>query len=208
MSKRPSRRAILISAVAVLLIALVTVWVIKIAQPEEAGVNPGADSSASQPASDSSEGSDGSDKSAAKPEDGDSNDDAGEKSADSDAQSIDPASVDSLDIEPLGVTVSYVKGVGGFEYEVLRTPSGTRYANFKNEGLVGTKCTDDKGVFASILVSPKEDEQATLAKKLSVDGVTYGLSLASAACTSNTDLLESYQQSFADAFGLIKKIDG
>ena len=117
---------------------------------------------------------------------------------------LDPATVSTIDIAPLGVTASYVKGVGGFEYAVQRTPSGTRYVQFSNEELVGTKCTDDSGPFASILVNPSSDESATLAKKVTVDGTVYGLSLAAVTCTSNVDLLKQYQASFTSAFHLLK----
>lgn len=119
---------------------------------------------------------------------------------------IDPSKVGSLDIPPMSITVSYVKGIKGFEYEVLRTPSGTRYVEFRNTDLIGTKCTDDEGTFASILESPKADESSTLKQKITVDGTEYGLSLAASDCTSDPDLLMRYQQSFTDAFSLLKKM--
>ena len=106
----------------------------------------------------------------------------------------------------MSITVSYVKGVGGFEFEVHRTPSGTQYVDFKSSDLVGTKCTDDEGIFATILESPGSDEQATLTKTIKLDGTTYGLSLAATTCTSDTTKLSAYQQSFNDAFSLLKKM--
>lgn len=118
---------------------------------------------------------------------------------------LDPATVNTLDITPLGITVSYVKGIGGFEYEVLRTKNGTQYVEFRSESLIGTKCTDDRGAFASILVDPKEAEAATLAKTVTVDGTKYGLSLPTSGCTSNPDELKTYQASFSDAFTMLKK---
>jgi len=119
----------------------------------------------------------------------------------------DPATVSTIDIQPMEITVSYVKGVGSIEYEVLRTPSGTRYVEFRSAELVGTKCTNDQGTFVSILASPSGDESATLTKTTKIDDTTYGLSLADPACTSNTDTLKEYQQSFSDAFSLLKKMN-
>jgi hypothetical protein len=118
---------------------------------------------------------------------------------------IDPATVATIDVTPMSLTVSYTKGVGGFEYEVLRRPNGTRYVEFSSPELVGTKCTNDKGVFASILESPASEEAVTLAKTTKVGGMTYGLSLAAVTCTSNEALLKNYQKAFSTAFSLIKK---
>jgi cytoskeletal protein RodZ len=119
---------------------------------------------------------------------------------------IDPSTADTIDIPPMNITVSYVKGVGGFEYEVLRTANGTQYVEFRSTDLVGTKCTNDQGAFASILASPTDDESSTLSQKIEVGGTTYGLSLAGSNCTSNPDLLAKYQKSFSDAFTLLKKM--
>lgn len=202
MLKNKKMTILIVSVLAVLLLAVAVVLVMKYAQPQEAdpGVaRPPYSNQEDEPNGDPS--GDGADKPGEH-----THDDTAGPDANPEAE-LDPATVGTLDIEPLGITISYVKGVGGFEYEVRRTPSGTQYADFKSEDLVGTKCTNDSGDFASILVSPKTDEQATLTKKVEVEGVTYGLSLASAACTSNTDLLKSYQASFSDAFGLIKKIN-
>ncbi len=124
-----------------------------------------------------------------------------------DSPSLDPATVATVDIVPMTLTVSYVKGIGGFEYEVLRTANGTRYVAFSSPELVGTKCTNDKGVFASILTAPTNDESSTLAKTTTVDGTKYGLSLEPETCTTNTEKLKSYQQSFSDAFSLLKKMN-
>lgn len=138
------------------------------------------------------------------------NNQAGQNDADkappTDAE-IDPSTVATIDVEPMSLTVSYVKGVGGFEYEVLRTPRGTKYVEFRNSELVGTKCTNDQGTFASILAEPLEDEGATISKKVVVDGTTYGLSLATEACTSNPEKLRLYQASFSDAFALLEKLN-
>lgn len=123
------------------------------------------------------------------------------------ASAIDPATVSTVDIAPLEITVSYVKGIGGFEYEVLRTPSGTRYVEFRSAELIGTKCTNDQGTFASILVNPGENASATITKTITVEDTPYGLALPDSACTASADALKQYQQSFSDAFSLLKKIN-
>lgn len=119
---------------------------------------------------------------------------------------IDPESVSTVDITPMGIKVSYVKGVGGFEYEVLRASGGTRYVELRSPTLVGTKCTNDAGTFASIIDSPSENERAVLAATTTVEGTVYGLSLAESTCTSDADSLAAYQKSFQDAFTLLEKI--
>jgi len=119
---------------------------------------------------------------------------------------IDPEQVSTVAIEPMTITVSYMKGVGGFDYQVLRTPSGTKYVQFSSSNLVGTKCTDDIGVFASIIESPTTDEAATLSKTTTTDGMTYGLSLADTTCTSDAGLLKQFQDAFSGAFSLLKKM--
>lgn len=121
-------------------------------------------------------------------------------------QTVDPSTVSSIDIQPLELTVSYVKGIPGFEYQILRTAQGTRYVEFTNDSVKGTKCTDDMGVFASIIAGPNETEAATLDAKAVVEDMTYGLSLASDTCTNNQELLEQLQRSFSTAFPLLKKI--
>ena len=118
---------------------------------------------------------------------------------------VDLSTVTTVDIEPVSLTVSYSKGVGGFDFEVLRTPSGTRYVQFSSPKLVGTKCTDDTGAFASIIEKPTADESTTLAKTTTIDGIAYGLSLAESTCTNNSDLLKQYQDAFSKPFSLLKK---
>ncbi|MFZ1301962.1 MAG: hypothetical protein WAQ27_05335 [Candidatus Microsaccharimonas sp.] len=125
--------------------------------------------------------------------------------ADTAPAAIDPASVLTVDIEPMSLAVSYMKGIGGFEYGVLRTPSGTKYVQFSSTKLIGTKCTNDEGIFASIIDSPTADETSTLAKTTVVDGKTYGLSLADPTCTSDAGLLKQYQDAFSEPFSLLKK---
>lgn len=129
--------------------------------------------------------------------------------SDSTAASIDPATVSTIDVTQMSITVSYVKGLNdGFEYEVLRTPSGTRYVQFSTPVLVGTKCTDDNGTFASIVQSPTaDDDTSTIDQKTTVDGTVYGLSLSGENCTGNLELFAQYQKSFSDAFPLLKKME-
>lgn len=119
---------------------------------------------------------------------------------------IDPATIATVTVEPVSLTVSYLKGVGGFDFEVFRTTGGTKYVEFSSPKLVGTKCTDDQGQFVSIIENPSTDESATLAKTTTVDGTTYGLSLAEATCTSDSELLKQYQDAFSEPFSLLKKM--
>ncbi len=120
---------------------------------------------------------------------------------------LDPATVSTVNIEPMDLTVSYVKGNAGFEFFVMRTASGTQYVEFSSPELAGTKCTNDKGVFASIIESPSATESTTLTKTETIDGTKYGLSLADETCTSNPELLKQFQASFSDAFSLLKRIE-
>lgn len=123
------------------------------------------------------------------------------------ATTLDPATVATIDIAPMNISVPYVKGVGGFEYQVLRTPNGTQYVEFRSGELVGTKCTADTGAFASVLADPQSGESATLEKTTTIGETKYGLSLASSSCTADTAKLKEYQKSFSDAFSLLKKLD-
>ena len=125
---------------------------------------------------------------------------------DEDLSAIDPATIGTVDITPASLTVSYIKGVGGFAYEVLRSADGRKYIELKNSELAGTKCSDDTGVFVSILEAPNESEKATISKTMALDGVQYGLSVASPTCTSEPELLKQYQDAFSKPFGLLKKL--
>lgn len=145
------------------------------------------------------------------PEDEQSNqssldDDTDKPAEDGPVTDIDPALIGSTDIAPAGLTVSYMKGVGGFEYEVLRAEGGRKYIELRNSELIGSKCDNDAGAFASIIETPSESEQGTLAKTTVVDGVKYGLSLALPTCTNNESLLKSYQDAFSKPFSLLKKL--
>jgi len=89
----------------------------------------------------------------------------------------------------------------------MRTADSTEYVDFSAPELVGTKCTDDKGVFVSIIQNPSTDEgSATISKTVTVGEDSYGLSLASETCTSDVELLKQYQTSFSDAFTLLKSL--
>lgn len=114
--------------------------------------------------------------------------------------SVDPATLTSVDIAPLGVTVFYSKGTPGFEYTVLRAADATQYAQFTSSDLIGTKCTNDEGVFASIIQNPSTNDAQTISQTVKVGNDTYGLSLASPGCTSNIDLLTKYQDGFKNGF--------
>lgn len=115
---------------------------------------------------------------------------------------VDPSTLSSIDIEPLEITVFYTKGTGAFEFAVLRTSDGTRYVEFSNSELIGTKCSSDTGVFATIIKSP--EDTSIIAETVVVDGVTYGLSLATETCTANPDLLKQYQSGFRNGFSQLK----
>jgi cytoskeletal protein RodZ len=120
---------------------------------------------------------------------------------------VDPATLASIDIEPLEITVSYSRGVGGFEYSVQRTSSGTRYVDFSSSELVGTKCTDDSGVFASIIQGVKsEEDNTTISQTTKVGETTYGLSLTGDNCAADLDLLKEYQAAFSNGFSQLKEM--
>ena len=115
--------------------------------------------------------------------------------------SVDPATLSSIVIEPLAITASYTKGIPGFEFAVKRSADGTQYVEFSAPELVGTKCTNDTGVFASIIkgVNSTEDS-STVSQKKTINDVIYGLSLTGPDCTSNAELLKDYQSAFTNGF--------
>ncbi len=117
-----------------------------------------------------------------------------------------PEEVATIDIPSLAITVSYKKGVGGFEYRVGRAAAGTQYVEFSNATLIGTKCTNDRGVFASIIKNPTASDQATISQTTKVADDVYGLSLAGASCTSDAASFSSYQSAFKDGFSLLKAL--
>lgn len=200
MAKKKGSRALITSIIvlAVLLAVVATIAIVK-AIAGNGKQDPYKQTSSQQTPSNTSKDTS---KPSTTPNDADKNSTTNTQSS----STIDPATVSTIDIPPMSITVSYVKGIGAFEYEVLRTPNGTQYVDFRSDDLVGTKCTDDQGDFASILQNPTSDEAATVSQKTTVDGTTYGLSLAASTCTSNPDLLAKYQKSFSDAFTLLKKM--
>lgn len=121
--------------------------------------------------------------------------------------SVNPDQTSSIDIEPMGITVYYVRGIPGFEFVVEKTANGTEYVQFSSPDLRGTKCTDDEGAFASIILNPSATEAQTLTSTTTVGDNTYGLSLADATCTSDQALLQQYQDSFTRAFSLLSSME-
>ena len=120
---------------------------------------------------------------------------------------VDPSTLNSIDVQPLGITVSYTKGTPGFAFDVQKTANQTQYVEFTSTDLVGTKCTNDQGIFATIIKNPTSTEdKTTLTATTKVGSDTYGLSLTSADCTSNTDLLATYQTGFKNGFSSLKAI--
>jgi archaellin len=118
----------------------------------------------------------------------------------------DPATLNSIDIEPLAITVFYSKGTPGFEFTVLKTADQTQYIQFTSSDLIGTKCTNDQGAFASIIKNPSSNEIQTTTQTVKVGSDSYGLSLASTSCASNTDLLSKYQTGFKNGFSNLKAL--
>ena len=119
---------------------------------------------------------------------------------------IDPSTVARIDVEPLELSVAYVRGVPGFGFSVERTANGTRYVEFSSESLIGTKCTDDVGAFASIIVDPTDQDTPTVSQTKVVGGTTYGLSLPDDTCTADAALFVQYQAAFRDAFSLLERL--
>lgn len=205
MVKKKSKRTWIV-AVAVLVALLVVVGMVTLIKSLNSKTDPYRQTETSSTQSTTDEDSD-SDTIQDSNEDATTANDTPTTDTDDDTQTtIDPSTVSTIDIEPMDLTVSYVKGVGGFEFAVRRTANGTQYVEFSSPSLKGTKCTDDEGVFASILASPSTDEGSTITKTVTIDGEKYGLSLVGATCTKDPDLLKKYQASFSDAFSLLKKL--
>lgn len=127
--------------------------------------------------------------------------------AEADTPTIDESTVSYVAVEPLAVEVAYVKGVPGFEFSIERTQSGLSYVDFSSPDVAGTKCTDDEGVFASVIENPQSDgDRATVTTTKKVGDTSYGLSLPENTCTDDPELFAQYQQSFKDAFGLLRAL--
>jgi hypothetical protein len=122
------------------------------------------------------------------------------------ATTVDPQTLNSIDVGPLGITVFYSKGTPGFEFTVLKTADQTQYVEFTSSDLIGTKCTNDQGAFASIIKNPSTSETQTTSQTVKVGSDTYGLSLASAGCTANDMLLNQYQDGFKNGFSSLKAL--
>jgi zona occludens toxin (predicted ATPase) len=132
---------------------------------------------------------------------------AASTSSSSSAPAVDPTTLDTIDVQPLGITVSYTKGTPGFAFDIQKTADQTQYVEFTSTNLVGTKCTDDQGLFATIIKNPSSTEdQATLTATTKVGSDTYGLSLASDDCTGNAALLTTYQTGFKNGFSSLKAL--
>lgn len=120
---------------------------------------------------------------------------------------IDPTTVSTIDVTPLGIVVTYGKSLPGFGFEVKRSAAGTQYAEFSSERLIGTKCTDDAGLFATIIKNPSDTEsQTTVSKTKTLGSDVFGLSIAGDNCTSDAELLKQFQSSFSDNFSALRKL--
>jgi len=113
---------------------------------------------------------------------------------------VDPATLSSVDIEPLAIKVFYTKGVDGFDFTVKRTADQTEYVEFSTAALAGTKCTDDQGSIASIIKNPTSATSLTTTQTVKAGDATYGLSLAGSDCTPDAALLDKYQTAFKNGF--------
>lgn len=131
-----------------------------------------------------------------------------EQTSDDISPDVDPATLNSIDIEPLAITVFYTKGTPGFDFAVKRAADRTQYVEFSSPNLVGTKCTNDEGVFASIIKNStsSEDENAGTTKQ-KVGNDTYELALVGPDCTSDVELLKEYQSGFSNGFSQLKAIE-
>ena len=128
-------------------------------------------------------------------------------SAKSDTTPVDLSTLKSVDVAPLGVAVSYTKGISGFDFKVKKTDSKTQYAEFSAPELIGTICTDDNGTFASIIKNPTSTEdQTTITTTTKLGDDSYGLSLSGKNCTANQQLLTQYQTAFINGFASLKAL--
>lgn len=112
----------------------------------------------------------------------------------------DPSTVKQLEIAQLNVTLDYSNTLPGMSYSIGRTSGGTTYVQLANDQLVGDKCTDDSGVFATILKDPSSTDSTTVSTTVKVGDDTYGLALPSDSCTGDKDLFDEYQTSMKQNF--------
>lgn len=121
---------------------------------------------------------------------------------------IDVSKFAFIDVEPLEIRVAYENVIPSFEFFIKRTSIGTRYVEFTYDKLIGDKCTNDEGVFMSIIENPSTPEDlSTISKTTVVDGTTYGMTLESDTCTNDKALLSKYQNAFSDGFTLLEAMD-
>jgi len=119
---------------------------------------------------------------------------------------VDPATLNSVEITPLAIEVFYTKGIDGFDFTVKRTADQTEYVEFSTAALAGTKCTDDQGSIASIIKNPTPATLLTTTQTVKVGDVTYGLSLAGSDCTPDAALLDQYQTAFKNGFSSLRAL--
>lgn len=123
-----------------------------------------------------------------------------------DTPEIDPSTLSTLDIPGASLKLSFIKGAGGFEYRIFRSPDNRQHIELSSQQLIATKCDDDTGVFATIIEAPNESERTTLSKTTKVAQKEYGLLLTSPTCTDAPDLLKRYQDAFIAPFELLEKL--
>jgi hypothetical protein len=104
-------------------------------------------------------------------------------------------------ISEFNLAVQYGKDMPNISYDIETTDMGTRYANLKNDLLVGDICAEDEGFIAQIIKNPSDTEnQASVVEKITIGEDTYGLVLSGANCASDTDLLSRFQNSLKTNF--------
>lgn len=132
--------------------------------------------------------------------------DAAKKTTDTDTTKVstptapDPSTIKQLEIAQLNVVLGYSNTLPGMSYSIGKTTAGTTYVQLANDQLIGDKCTDDEGVFATILKDPSSTDNTTVSTTVKVGNDTYGLALPSDACTADQDLFDQYQTSMKQNF--------
>jgi len=118
----------------------------------------------------------------------------------------DPSTIKQLHIAQLGLVIDYANTLPGMSYSIGKTTAGTTYVQLSNTQLIGDKCTDDDGVFATILKDPTVTDSVTVSMVTKVGDVTYGLALPSGACTGNLALFNQYQASMKQDFSFLRSV--
>lgn len=195
MAYRAARRKLIIGAIVAVVVLFVCLLIWSIVRPFDAPETTAPNSAMSEPQQDTPNDS------------SDAAVDTEPTVNEAETPTIDPATLSVVAVEPLGISVSYIKGVPPFSFSVNQTDVGTQYAEFSSDQLIGTKCTDDDGTFVSIVKNPtSQEDQTTLSLIKKIGSDTYGLSLPSATCTPDTSLFTQYQAAFKDAFGLLQAL--